>query len=102
MSVVSGPGIDEAVAEVLQTAAFPHPLLIDHDRDLLTTFAGPLLVVLTGDAIHLDSDIQGRLYSPAPTYLLHPTSVVAPERPHLRLVDMHSNHVSVTTALGLL
>jgi ATP-dependent DNA helicase RecQ len=102
MSIVSGPGIDEAATEVLQTAAFPHPVLVDYDRDLLTTFAGPLVVVLTGDAIQLGSDIQDRLYSTAPTYLLHPTSVVAPERPQLRLVDMHSNHVSVTTALGLL
>ena len=102
MSVVSGPGIDEAAADALQAAAFPHPVLIDHDDDLLTTFEGPLVVVLAGDSTDLGSDVKGRLRFPAATYLLHSASVVAPERPQLQLVDLHSNHLSITTALELL
>jgi superfamily II DNA/RNA helicase len=102
MSVMSGPGIDEATADALQAAAFPHAVLIDHDDDLLNTFEGPLVVILAGDATSLGRDVEERLRSTAPTYLLHPTSVVASERSHLRLVDMYSNHLSITTALELL
>jgi ATP-dependent DNA helicase RecQ len=102
LSIVSGPGIDQATADALQTAAFPHPVVVDHDGDLLTTFEGPLVVVLADDATDLASDVQGRLRSAAPTYLLHPAGVVAPERPQLRLIDLNSNHLSTTTALELL
>jgi hypothetical protein len=102
LSVVGGPGVDQATADALQTAAFPRPVLVDYDGDLLATFESPLVVVLADDATELGADLQDRLRSTAPTYLLHPAPVVAPERPHLRLIDLHRNHLSTTTALELL
>jgi ATP-dependent DNA helicase RecQ len=102
LPILSGPGVNQRLARNLQAATFPSPVIVDLDMDLLTTYGGPMIVLLDDEATSLGEPLLARLLSPAPTYLLHPVTVAAPERPLLRLVDLHKYHVSVATAFGAL
>ena len=41
MPVIGGPGIDTLMADRVQDAALPSPMIIDYDDDLAATFSGP-------------------------------------------------------------
>jgi len=101
MRVVGGPGVNERLAGVVQAGVLPHPVIVDYDEDLLTTYSGPVVWVLDGSSpIH--GPLADRLGSDDLTYLLHPRSLASPDRPASRLIDVCPATVSLNKALGAL
>ena len=47
MSVIGGPGVTDRLATQVQELAWPSPVIVDHDDDLVTTFSGPVIWVLS-------------------------------------------------------
>jgi ATP-dependent DNA helicase RecQ len=101
MSVIGGPGVDADFARRLQRGSAPFPVIVDVDRDLLHSYAGSLIWVMD-DSTTFEDDVQDRLHSDAITYLLHPRSMPARDRPGVRLVDVCPAPRSLRTALGAL
>ena len=101
VSVLGGPGLDASTAADVQAAALPFPVVVDHDGDLLATYAGPLVWVLDA-ASALAGPVMDRLESGDPTYLVHAQTLPSPDRSGIRLVDTCHAPVSVNTALGAL
>jgi ATP-dependent DNA helicase RecQ len=102
MPVIGGPGIDAPMADRVQDAALPAPVIIDYDDDLAATFSGPVIWVLDEAADSLDDAIRVRLASTDLTYLIHPRSLPDLVKPGVRLVQVCDASVSLTTALGAL
>ena len=89
MAVIGGPGLNPQLATVVQEEAFPAPVIVDYDGDLLATFPGPLTWVLTGETLLAwRGPSLDRLSSGEPTYLVHPRSLQAAGRPGTRLVEV--------------
>lgn len=102
MPVIGGPGVDAQLADRVQNAALPAPVVIDYDGDLAVTFAGPVIWVADAAADSLDHAIRSRLASTDLTYLLHPRSLPDPAKPGIRLMQVCDASLSLTTALGVL
>jgi superfamily II DNA helicase RecQ len=102
MAVIGGPGLVPGLAAEVQEAAFPAPVITDYDADLLASFAGPLTWVLAEETLSLEQTILDRLNSDEPTYLVHARSLLAPDRPGIRLIEVCDASLSLTTALGVL
>jgi ATP-dependent DNA helicase RecQ len=102
MPVIGGPGIGAPMAERVQDAALPTPVIIDYDQDLVATFSGPLIWVLDEAADSLDDGIGARLGSTDLTYLLHPRSLPDLVKPEVRLAQVCDATISLTAALGVL
>ena len=96
MPVIGGPGIDAPMADRVQDAARPTPVIIDYDDDLVATFSGPVIWVLDEAADSLDDVIRARLASPDVTYLLHPRSLPDLVKPEVRLVQVCDASISLT------
>jgi ATP-dependent DNA helicase RecQ len=102
MSVIGGPGATDRLAAQVQELAWPSPVIVDHDDDLVTTFSGPVIWVLDDTTRILDPVIAGRLTSSDVTYLLHPRSLPAPDRPWIELAKVADGSLSINAALGVL
>jgi len=102
ISVIGGPGITARLATQVQELAWPSPVIVDHDDDLVTTFPGPVIWVLGDTTPFLDSVIADRLKSTGVTYLLHPRSLPAPDRPGTELAQVSDGSLSLNAALGVL
>lgn len=102
MRVIGGPGIDAPMADRVQDAARPTPVIIDYDNDLVATFSGPVIWVLDEAADSLEDAIRARLASPDVTYLVHPRSLPDFVKPEVRLVQVCDASVSLPIALGVL
>ena len=61
MPVIGGPGVKAPMADRVQDAALPAPVIIDYDDDLAATFPGPVIWVLDDDSDCLDDAIRARL-----------------------------------------
>ena len=96
----SGPGF--ATGGAVQEAAWPAPVITDYDDDLVVTFPGPVIWVLDDATPSLGGVILDRLNSADLTYLLHPRSLPAPDRPGVRLVQVCDGPLSLNAALGVL
>ena len=59
MSVIGGPGITARMAAQIQELAWPSPVIVDRDDDLVTTFSGPVIWVLGDTTQFLDPVIAG-------------------------------------------
>jgi ATP-dependent DNA helicase RecQ len=99
MAVFGGPGLDDETAAQVQAAARPWPVLVDSDHDLVERFSGAV-VWLLGNAPP-DRSLLDRLHSPDVTYLGHPATFAAPDRPATPLIHVRPA-LSVTTALEVL
>jgi ATP-dependent DNA helicase RecQ len=102
MSVIGGPGITARMAAQIQGLAWPSPVIVDRDDDLVTTFSGPVIWVLDDTAQFLEPVIAERLKSTDVTYLLHPRSLPAPDRPWIELAKVADGSLSLNAALGVL
>ena len=102
LSVIGGPGITAWLAAQVQQLAWPSPVIVDYDDDLVTTFPGPVIWVLGDTTRSLRSVILGRLKSSDVTYLLHPRSLPAPDRPEIELAKVADGSLSLNAALGVL
>lgn len=100
VAVFGGPGLDDAAAAALQSAARPAPIVVDRDRDLLDGYRGTVVWLLDGDPP--DSVVAQRLDSPEITYLVHPATLGDPDRPGVALIEVRSAVLPVTTALEIL
>lgn len=101
IAVVGGPGAAPDLVRRLQRDAAPHPIIVDHDRDLLINYRGPMIWI-ANDSVTLEHEVQARLESDDVTYLVHQNTLPAPERAGVRLVDVCPAPVSLRTALGVL
>ena len=101
MPAIGGPGCTGDVAGRLQDDAWPYPIIVDSDFDLLRTYHGPIIWLLPG-ARRIDSELQQRLRGGGITYLVH----AEPSTESGHLAAQHSYHdiptLSVVTALGAL
>lgn len=93
MSVFGGPGMNSRAAERLQKEAYPSRVILDNDRDLLDSFAGPV-VWLLDDAPVLPRDVISRFHAPDVTYIVHSQHVEHPDRPGTRFIDIHRANIS--------
>ena len=96
MSVIGGPGVTARLAAQVQELAWPSPVIVDYDDDLVTTFPGPVIWVLGDTTRSLDRVILGRLKSTDVTYLLHPRSLPAPDRPEIGLAKVATDRFPST------
>jgi hypothetical protein len=102
MSVIGGPGVTARLAAQIQELAWPSPIIVDHDDDLVNTFPEPVIWVLGDTTPCLDSVILNRLNSTDVTYLLHAKSLIAPDRPGTELAQVSDGSLSLNAALGVL
>lgn len=102
MAVVGGPGMDPRTVARLQRDASPHIVVVDADEDLLQSYAGPVVWLLTDSASSLASETASRFEGSDVTYLLHPRGVETPARPGTLLIDIHRANIPVGTALEAL
>ena len=102
MPVIGGPGLDSRLAARVQESAWPAPVITDYDDDLVVTFRGPVIWVLDDATPSLGGVVLDRLNSADLTYLLHPRSLPAPDRPSVRLVQVCDGPLSFNAALGVL
>ena len=102
MPVIGGPGLDSRLAARVQESAWPTPVITDYDDDLVVTFRGPVIWVLDDATPSLGGVVLDRLNSDDLTYLIHPRSLPAPDRPSVRLVQVCDGPLSLNAALGVL
>jgi ATP-dependent DNA helicase RecQ len=95
--VIGGPGLTSGMAALIQRDARPHAVILDHDADLLVTYAGPVIWVLDTRA-RLEPPLLGRIESSDVTYLLHPRELEQPGKPGSLFADIHTGSISMRTA----
>lgn len=98
VAVVAGPGLTDHLAQAIQRRAKAMPLIIDRDGDLIEGYAGP--VIWVHDDSMLEQHLLARLASTDITYLMHPQSLPAWDRPQTSLVDVCFSPLPIKVALG--
>jgi ATP-dependent DNA helicase RecQ len=101
MPVLGGPGLDGKLIGRVQRRAHPAPVIADEDGSLLESFSDWIIWVLGDLTTPLTGPIRDRLAAGEPTYLVHPRGLLDPDRPGIRLEQVHPA-LSLRTALGVL
>jgi hypothetical protein len=79
----------------------PHPVIVDHDADLLVRYAGPVIWVLD-ERPRLAPPLLGRIETSDVTYLLHSRELEHPGKPGSLFADIHPASISIRTARRVL
>jgi hypothetical protein len=101
LGVLGGPGVSDKLAQQVQEGAWPHPIILDRDQDLLATYRGPLVWMMDAPS-PIDGVLAQRLASDDITYLVHPTQLASPDHHTARLIEVSRATVSINKALGAL
>ncbi|ATE52696.1 protein DpdF [Actinosynnema pretiosum] len=96
MTVIGGPGLGHDEAAAIQRGALPHPVIHDYDEALLMSSNNPVVWVVD-EHTPWNPLLDARSESDEITYLIHPKSMLHPQRGQ-PFVELHSAVVSVKTA----
>ena len=102
VNIIGGPGLRGLPLEEIQRIVQPDAIIVDHDEDLLINHPGPIAWVLDPGRHALTADEEFRFFSSDVIYLIHPQDLKHPSKPGSRLIDIHSDSLSIKSALGAL